>query len=89
MRLTTRVMERLTGAAELDPATDGEQMQDASRDYWRTSTDTYLGSGDYYDRKARILDDLLATLPRCAGLVRDRMPTRRASAADRLPVAAR
>lgn len=55
-------MERLTGATELDPDTEGARMQNVSADYWRRSTNTYLGSSTYYDHKGQKLEQLLASL---------------------------
>lgn len=36
-------------------------MQQRSEDYWRESTDTFLGASDYYDRRAAVLEKHLTT----------------------------
>lgn len=57
-----RLVDRVTGAEQLEPSR-GAEMRATSEDYWRASTDTYLGSSVYYDRRAAVLEDVLTRIP--------------------------
>lgn len=59
MSILGTIRQRLTGATELDPVRDGGGVQGTSRAFWERSTDTYLGSPEYYDRRAEVLERVL------------------------------